>query len=76
MEIETLEADYFRGQAHLCHKLADTARATKPLFIRLVFLAQAYEEKAKTADLAGQCAAYLGHQPTPKFLANLMSIHV
>jgi hypothetical protein len=52
MEIETLDADFFRARAHWCHKLADTARAAKPLFIRLVFLAQAYEEKAKTADLA------------------------
>jgi hypothetical protein len=52
MEIETLDADFFRGRALWCHKLADTAQAARPLFIRLVFLAQAYEKKARTADLA------------------------
>jgi hypothetical protein len=53
MEIETLDADFFRGRAHLCHKLAETARAAKPLFTRLFFLAKEYEDKAKAADLAG-----------------------
>jgi hypothetical protein len=53
MEIETLDADFFRGRAHLCHKLADTARAAKPLFTRLFSLAKEYEERAKAADVAG-----------------------
>jgi hypothetical protein len=32
MEIETLDADFYRGRARLCHKLADAAGAAKPLF--------------------------------------------
>jgi hypothetical protein len=52
MRAETLDADFYRQRAHLCHKLADAATAAKPLFARLYFLAKAYEEKAKAADLA------------------------
>jgi hypothetical protein len=53
VEIETLDADFFRRRAHLCHMLADAAKDAKPLFRRLFGLAKAYEEKAKAADLAG-----------------------
>jgi hypothetical protein len=53
MEIETLDADFYRERAHLCHKLADASKAAKPLFTRLYLLAKAYEEKAKAANLAG-----------------------
>jgi hypothetical protein len=53
MEIETLEANFYRDRAHLCHKLANAATDAKPLFRRLYVLATAYEEKAKVADRAG-----------------------
>jgi hypothetical protein len=53
MEIETLDADFFRARAHFCQRLAETARAAGPLFTRLVFLAGAYEERAKAAEMAG-----------------------
>ena len=47
---ESLDADYFRQRAHLCHQLANKARAAKPLFARLYVLATKYEERANTAD--------------------------
>ena len=50
MSAETLDAEYYRGRAHLCHQLADSARAAKPLFARLCLLAQAYETKANAAE--------------------------
>jgi hypothetical protein len=53
MEIETLDADFYRDRARLCHRLADAATEAKPLFTRLYFLAQAYEERAKAANFAG-----------------------
>jgi hypothetical protein len=49
MEIETLDADFYRGRARLCHKLADAAGAAKPLFARLYLLARAYEDRAERA---------------------------
>jgi hypothetical protein len=52
MNAETLDADFYRERARLCHELAEAARAARPLFARLFFLAKAYEEKAKAADLA------------------------
>jgi hypothetical protein len=51
MEIETLNADFYRERARLCRELAEAATAAKPLFARLVFLAKSYEEMAKAADL-------------------------
>jgi hypothetical protein len=58
MEIETLEANFYRDRAHLCHKLANAATEAKPLFRRLYFLAKAYEGKARAADsgLEKECA--------------------
>jgi hypothetical protein len=52
MSAETLDGDYYRDRADLCRKLAISAEAAKPLFARLFFLAEAYQEKAKAADLA------------------------
>jgi hypothetical protein len=52
MDTETLDEDFYRERARLCHELAEAAAATKPLFARLFFLARAYEEKAKAANLA------------------------
>jgi len=52
MDAETLDADFYRDRAHFCHTLADAATAAKPLFTRLYFLAKAYEERTKTAELA------------------------
>jgi len=56
MDAETLDADFYRARARLCHELAEAAIAAKPLFSRLFFLAKAYEEKAKAADLAARHA--------------------
>lgn len=53
MEIDTLEAAFYRDRAHLCHTLANAAMDAKPLFRRLYVLATAYEEKAKDAGGAG-----------------------
>jgi hypothetical protein len=53
MDIETLDSDYYRGQADLCLKLAASAQAAKPLFARLYSLAEAYKLKAAAADLKG-----------------------
>jgi hypothetical protein len=53
MEIETLDADFFRARAHFCQKLAETARAAGPPFTRLFFLAEAYEKRARAAEMAG-----------------------
>jgi hypothetical protein len=47
---ETLDAEYYRERAHLCHKLAEAAHAARPLFARLYFLAKEYEDKARVAD--------------------------
>jgi hypothetical protein len=46
MDAETLDAEYYREQAILCQKLADLAKAAKPISVRLRLLAQAYEKKA------------------------------
>jgi len=54
MSAETLDAEYYRGRAHLCHQLADSARAAKPLFSRLFSLAQAYERKAAESKQSGE----------------------
>jgi hypothetical protein len=50
MSIETLDADYFRNQALVCYRLAEAAKAAKPLCSRLYALAKSYDEKAKAAD--------------------------
>jgi hypothetical protein len=55
MSAETLNAEYYRRQAHLCHKLAESAQAAKPLFSRLHLLAQAYTAKANAADSIPAC---------------------
>jgi hypothetical protein len=47
MSIETLNGAYYRQRALECHRLAGTAQAAKPLFMRLYVLAQAYDERAK-----------------------------
>jgi hypothetical protein len=60
MSIETLNGEYYRQRALDCFRLADEARAAKPLFTRLYFLAKAYEEKAKAAD-SEQTAASQNH---------------
>ena len=59
MDPETLDADFYRERARLCHTLADAATAAKPLFARLYFLARGYEERALAAEpkLAGGRAA-------------------
>jgi hypothetical protein len=49
--VETLDADFYRRRAHFCHKLAEQAQEAKPLFARLYFLAKAYEDRAKAADI-------------------------
>lgn len=50
-DAETLDADFYRERAHLCHKLAEAATAARPLFARLCLLARTYEEKASAAEL-------------------------
>jgi hypothetical protein len=50
MDAQTLDADFYRERAQLCHKLAGAATAAKPLFTRLHLLAKKYEEKAESAD--------------------------
>ena len=50
MDAETLDADFYRGRARLCHKLAEAATAAKPLFARLYLLAKRYEEKAEATE--------------------------
>jgi hypothetical protein len=50
MRAETLDAEFYRQRAYLCHQLADAAQQAKPLFAHLYFLAQVYEEKAKAAE--------------------------
>jgi hypothetical protein len=52
MSSETLDADFYRQQARMCHQLAVSAGDARPLFARLFALAKAYEEKAEAADLA------------------------
>jgi hypothetical protein len=54
MSAETLNADFYRQHAQMCHKLAATAQDAKPLFTRLFSLAKAYEEKAEEAEWAGR----------------------
>jgi hypothetical protein len=51
MYAETLDADFYRQRADFCYKLADKAHAARPLYLRLCFLAKAYEDKAKAADI-------------------------
>jgi hypothetical protein len=51
MYAETLDADFYRQRANLCYKLADKAHAARPLYSRLHFLAKAYEDKAKAANV-------------------------
>jgi hypothetical protein len=51
MHAETLDADYYCQRADFCYKLADNAHAARPLYARLYFLANAYEDKAKAADI-------------------------
>ena len=60
LSIETLNAAYYRQRALECYRLADTAQAAKPLFMRLYFLAQGYDEKAKVVD-SEQTAASQNH---------------
>jgi hypothetical protein len=66
MSFGKLDADYYRLQALLCYRLANEARAAKPLFSRLYHLAKAYDEKAKSTDpaLAGGQAPGSPNQPT------------
>jgi hypothetical protein len=52
MRAVTLDAAYYRDRADLCRKLAVSAEAAKPLFARLFLLAEAYQERAKAADLS------------------------
>jgi hypothetical protein len=47
---ESLDADYYRQRAQLCHQLANNARAAKPLLARLYVLATKSEGRANTAD--------------------------
>jgi hypothetical protein len=63
---ETLDAEFYRQRAHLCHKLADASQAAKPIFARLYFLAKAYEEKAAAAEskLAGGQATESPRSPS------------
>jgi hypothetical protein len=46
---ETLDAEYYRRQALLCHLLAKASSDARPLFTRLYALAKAYDEKAVEA---------------------------
>jgi hypothetical protein len=59
MDAETLDGDFYRHQALVCHKLADAAPAATPLFARLNALAKSYEEKAEAAE------AKMGGKQTP-----------
>jgi hypothetical protein len=45
-----LDAEFYRQRAYLCHQLADAAQQAKPLFVRLYFLAQEYEKKARASE--------------------------
>ena len=56
MHAETLDAEFYRERARLCHTLAEAATAAKPIFSRLYFLARAYEQRA-TAYEAKKAAA-------------------
>jgi hypothetical protein len=49
-----LDSGFYRDRADLCRKLAVSAEAARPLFARLYFLAEAYQERAKAADLNGE----------------------
>jgi hypothetical protein len=51
MYAETLDADFYRQRANFCYKLAEKALETRPLYVRLLFLAGAYEDKAEAADI-------------------------
>lgn len=51
MDVQTLDANFYHERARLCHELAEVAKAAKPLFSRLYFLARAYEERAAAAEL-------------------------
>jgi hypothetical protein len=64
MDGETLDADFYRERACLCHELAEAATAARPLFVRLFFLGKAYEEKAKAADAATGQAIESSSRPT------------
>ena len=71
MEIETLDGDFFRGRAQLCHKLAGTATAARPLSARLHLLAKAYEQKAEAPEsktTRAQTAENLSNQTSPPYL--------
>ena len=46
---ETLDAEYYRRQALLCHLLAKASSEARPLSARLYALAKAYDEKAAEA---------------------------
>jgi hypothetical protein len=50
MDAATLDSNFYRERAQLCHKLAGAATAAQPLFARLHLLAKAYEEKAEAAE--------------------------
>lgn len=50
VDVETLDGDFYRERALLCHNLAESAKAARPLFTRLHFLARVYENKAAAAD--------------------------
>jgi len=67
MDIETLDGDFYRERALLCHKLAESASAAKMLFARLFFLAKEYEQRAKAADLAADHAIDRSNRPTARY---------
>jgi hypothetical protein len=71
MGAETLDGEYYRRQAYMCHKLAVAATEAGPLFARLYALARAYEKKAEAADLAGRRAIKSSgsFNPTKSFVA-------
>jgi hypothetical protein len=68
MAAGTLDANFYRERARLCHKLAGAATAAKPIFARLRLLAKAYEENGERADskLAREQVAEKSRLPNQK----------
>jgi hypothetical protein len=50
MTAEALDGDYYRERAELCLKLAASAQAARPLFVRLYRPAEFYKVRATAAD--------------------------
>jgi hypothetical protein len=63
MRAETLDVDFYRQRAYLCHHLAKVAPDAPPLFARLYLLARAYEDKATASESAGGKAAESSSSP-------------